>query len=86
MAYTNKELASEFWMLTKGMLQDCTIDTEEAVVLKRWLEEHGLQETFSPLLDRLVRFLADGYIDRFESKRLVDSFGSVLARLRQAES
>lgn len=83
MAYTNKELASEFWMLTKGMLQDGTIDTEEATVLKRWLEEHNQSETFRPLVDRLAGFLADGYIDRFESKRLLDSFGNVLSVLRR---
>lgn len=85
MAYTNKELASEFWMLTKGMLQDGTIDTEEATVLKRWLEEHGQSDAFRPLVDRLSAFLADGFIDRYESKRLLDSFGNVLAALRRAE-
>lgn len=83
MAYTNSELASEFWMLTKGMLQDAVIDTDEARVLKRWLEEHVPGEMFAPLIARLESFLADGYIDRFESKRLLDSFGTVLARLRQ---
>lgn len=86
MAYTNGELASEFWMLTKGMLQDASIDTEEAIVLKRWLEEHGLVETFKPLVDRLGAFLADGFIDCYESKRLLDSFGTVLAHLRKSAS
>lgn len=84
MAYTNTELASEFWMLTKGILQDATIDTEEARVLKRWLEEHAAGETFAPLVARLEDFLADGFIDRYESKRLADSFGTVLAQLRKA--
>lgn len=84
MAYTNTELASEFWMLTKGILQDGTIDTEEARVLKRWLEEHAPGETFAPLIDRLEGFLADGFIDRYESKRLTDSFGTVLAQLRKS--
>lgn len=84
MAYTNTELASEFWMLTKGILQDGTIDTEEARVLKRWLEEHVPGETFAPLIDRLEGFLADGFIDRYESKRLTDSFGTVLAQLRKS--
>ena len=84
MAYTKAELAAEFWMLTKGMLQDATIDTDEAKVLKRWLEEHQTDAEYAPLIDRLTGFLADGYIDRFESKRLLDSFGSILAQLRQA--
>lgn len=84
MAYTNTELASEFWMLTKGILQDSTIDTEEARVLKRWLEEHASGETFAPLIARLEGFLADGFIDRYESKRLTDSFGTVLAQLRKS--
>ena len=38
MAYTKAELGSEFWMLTKGILQDGTVDTDEASVIKRWLE------------------------------------------------
>ena len=41
MAYTRKELSDEFWMLTKGILQDSSVDTDEARVLKRWLEEHA---------------------------------------------
>ena len=40
MAYTKAELGAEFWMLTKGILQDATVDTDEASVIKRWLEEH----------------------------------------------
>lgn len=82
MAYTKTELAEEFWMLTKGVLQDATVDTAEAKVLKRWLEEHQEQDCFRLLIDRLDGFLADGYIDRFESKRLLDTFGAVLAQLR----
>lgn len=27
MAYSNAELGAEFWMLTKGILQDATVDT-----------------------------------------------------------
>lgn len=83
MAYTKAELAEEFWMLTKGVLQDATVDTVEAKVLKRWLEEHQEGEEFKLLISRLEGFLADGYIDRFESKRLLDTFGSVLAQLRR---
>ena len=83
MAYTKTELAAEFWMLTKGMLQDATIDTDEAKVLKRWLEEHQEGDEYKMMIDRLSGFLADGYIDRFESKRLLDSFGTILAQLRR---
>ena len=86
MAYTNAELASEFWMLTKGMLQDSSIDTDEAKVLKRWIEEHDLATTFKPLVDRLESFLADGYISRYESQSLLNTFGSVLAHLRRASA
>lgn len=82
MAYTKAELADEFWMLTKGVLQDAVVDTAEAKVLKRWLEEHQEGEEFQALIDRLAGFLSDGYIDRFESKRLQDTFGFVLAQLR----
>ena len=83
MAYTKAELASEFWMLTRGVLQDGTVDTEEAKVLKRWLEEHREGGDFQPLIDRLDTILADGYVDRFEAKRLLDTFGTVLAQLRR---
>lgn len=82
MAYTNKELANEFWMLTKGILQDSRVDTDEALVLKRWIEEHGLSDTFSLIVKRIDQFLADGFIDQFESKKLVDSFGTILSHLR----
>lgn len=82
MVYTKAEMADEFWMLTKGVLQDAVVDTAEAKVLKRWLEEHQEGGSFQLLIDRLSGFLADGYIDRFESKRLQDAFGSVLAQLR----
>ena len=37
---TRKEESDEFWMLTKGILQDTRVDAEEALVVKRWLEEH----------------------------------------------
>lgn len=82
MAYTNNELAKEFWMLTKGILQDSKVDTDEAQVLKRWIEEHGLTDTFSLIVKRLDQFLADGFIDQFESKTLLDSFGTILSHLR----
>lgn len=69
-------------MLTKGILQDGTVDTDEARVVKRWLEEHSESGDFSTLVARLDKFLVDGYIDRFESKTLIDSIGTVLRTLR----
>ena len=84
MAYTNKEKAAEFWMLTKGILQDSRVDTEEAMVIKRWLEEHQETDEFAMLIERLGKFFDDGYIDRFESKTLIDSIGTVLRTLRAA--
>lgn len=85
MAYTRKELSDEFWMLTKGILQDSSVDTDEARVLKRWLEEHAEYDDFSALIAKLDTFLTDGYIDRFESKKLLDTFGEVLRRLRTTQ-
>ena len=84
MAYNQTELAAEFWMLTKGILQDGTVDTPEARVLKRWLEEHQSAGEYQALIDRLDGFLADGYIAPYESKRLLDSFGTVLAQLKRS--
>ena len=82
MAYTRKELGAEFWMLTKGILQDGTVDTDEAGVIKRWLEEHKEGTEFDLVISRLDKFLTDGYIDRFESKQLIDTIGSILRTLR----
>jgi len=79
---TRKEESSEFWMLTKGILQDSRVDTEEAAVVKRWLEEHKRGDEFDRLIGKLDKFLVDGYIDRFESKDVIDSIGRVLALLR----
>ena len=81
MAYTKAELGAEFWMLTKGILQDATVDTDEAAVIKRWLEEHKQGAEFDLVIDRLAKFLTDGYIDRFESKTLIDTIGSILRTL-----
>ena len=81
---TRKEEASEFWMLTKGILQDSKVDTEEAMVIKRWLEEHRQSNEFDPIIAKLAKFLTDGYIDRFESKELIDSIGRILSTLRSA--
>ncbi len=82
MAYTKAELASEFWMLTKGILQDSNVDTDEALVVKRWLEEHKTGDEFDRVISRLDKFLVDGYIDRFESKDLINSLGNILRTLR----
>ena len=85
MAYTKAELGSEFWMLTKGILQDGTVDTDEASVIKRWLEEHKDGTEFDFIISRLDKFLVDGYIDRFESKQLIDTIGAILRMLRTAK-
>ena len=85
MAYTKEESAAEFWMLTKGILQDAKVDTDEAKVIKRWLEEHRTDASFDFTIKRLENFLADGYIDRFESKDLINSLGSVLRALRESK-
>jgi len=79
---TRQEESAEFWMLTKGILQDSRVDTEEAGVIKRWLEEHRRGDEFDRLIAKLDKFLQDGYIDRFESKEMIDSIGHVLAVLR----
>ena len=85
MAYTRNELGAEFWMLTKGILQDGTVDTDEAGVIKRWLEEHKEGTEFDFTIARLDKFLTDGYIDRFESKQLIDTIGTILRTLRTAK-
>lgn len=79
---TAKEKSAEFWMLTKGILQDSKVDTDEAAVIKRWLEEHRIGDEFNRTIEKLDAFLKDGYIDRYESKNMIDSIGSVLATLR----
>ena len=79
---TKKELHDEFWLLTKGILQDSRIDAEEARVLKRWLEEHSEAGDFGIAIGKMDRFLADGYVDRHESASLVTTLGNVLAQLR----
>jgi len=79
---TQKELHDEFWLLTKGVLEDSRIDTEEARVLKRWLEEHQQATEFDYAIKKLDRILEDGYVDRFESKEIIDTLGHTLAQLR----
>ena len=80
-----KEKSAEFWMLTKGILQDSRVDVDEAMVIKRWLEEHQNGDEFKRTIEKLDKFLVDGYIDRFESKNLIDSIGSVLSTLRSLQ-
>ena len=82
MAYERKELGAEFWMLTQGVLQDSSVDTDEAKVIRRWLQEHGTNGEFDLVIGKLDKFLADGYIAPYESKQLIDSLGTVLRQLR----
>ena len=80
---TKAELHDELWLLTKGILQDSRMDTTEARVVKRWLEEH-VPEEGAGMIARLDGFLADGYIDPRESARIAESLGVILRRLRTA--
>ena len=79
---TKKELHDEFWLLTKGILQDSKVDTMEAAVVKRWLEEHQTGNEFELLIGKLSKMLSDTYIDRFESKEIIDLLGYTLKQLR----
>lgn len=79
---TRDEERAEFWLLTKGILQDSVIDDEEARVVKRWLEAHQRGDEFAALISRLDSFLADGYIDPRESAAIADSIGRQLANMR----
>lgn len=81
---TRNEESKEFWMLTKGILQDTRVDTDEALVIKRWMEEHQRDGEFAHEIETLGKFLTDRYIDRFESKNLCGMIGNVLTKLRQA--
>ena len=78
---TLKEMHDEFWLLTKSVLQDSRISTDEAQVLKRWLEEHQREGEFAYVIAKLDRFLEDGIIDRFESSEVITALGHVLATL-----
>lgn len=80
---TRKELHDEFWLLTRSVLQDSKVDTNEAKVLKRWLEEHQQNGEFDALIAKLEKFLADGYVDRFESAEIVNMFGMALSQLNK---
>lgn len=78
---TRKELHDEFWLLTRGVLQDSKVDTDEAKVIRRWLVEHQRDGEFNPLVEKLAAFLEDGYVDRFESAAIVSMLGRALAQL-----
>jgi len=82
---SKKELHAEFWLLTKSVLEDSRIDTEEARVLKKWLEEHQQGGEFDFAIEKLKGILSDGYVDRFESKEIIDSLGHILSRLNVRE-
>lgn len=80
---TRKEESDEFWMLTKGILQDGRVDATEAAVIKRWLEAHQRADEFAPAIETLGKYLGDHYIDRFESKNICDTIGNTLTVLRR---
>ena len=81
---TRQEMHDEFWILTKSVLQDSRIDTNEARVIKRWLEEHRQYEqdgAFDAVIKSLARILEDNYVDRFESTETITAIGRVLKLL-----
>ena len=80
---TRKELHDEFWLMTRGILQDSKVDTDEARVIKRWLEEHQSEGEFNVLVEKLSGFLVDGYVDRFESATIINMLGRALAQLNK---
>lgn len=79
---TKEEKYAEFSLLTKGILQDSRVDTAEAQVLKRWLEEHREGDEFDFTISKLDKFLSDKYMDRFESSSIVSALGNTLKFLR----
>ena len=78
---TKQELHDEFWLLTKSVLEDSRIDTDEARVIKRWLEEHRDGNSFDFFIQKLDGFLSDGYVDRFESTSVIEALGGILRQL-----
>ena len=82
---TKQELHDEFWLLTKSVLQDSKIDVSEAMVIKRWLEEHREGNDFDFTIGKLEGFQSDGYIDRFESRAIIDALGHTLRQLRESK-
>ena len=80
---TREEEANEFWLLTLAILEDSRVETSEAKVVLRWIQEHQRADEFAPQLVKLQKFMNDGYIDRFESQDIILSISSVLRRLRE---
>lgn len=80
---TRKEERDEFWMLTQGILQDSKVETDEARVVKRWLEEHQRAGEFAYAIEKLSGQLSDNWIDRFESASIIEAIGRVLQQLRR---
>ncbi len=81
---TPQQERDEFWMLTKGLLQDSKIDTDEARVVRCWLAEHNHGDTYDFAIAKLDEQLKDGWIDRFESSAIIAAIGEVLRMLRAA--
>ena len=80
---TRKEMHDEFWLLIRGILQDSKVDTDEAKILKRWLEAHQRDGEFNPLIEKLGVILSDGYVDRFESTAIINMLGRALAQMNK---
>ena len=53
-------------------------------MLRRWLVEHQRETEFSHVIKKLDRILEDQYVDRFESKEIIDTLGHTLKLLRTA--
>lgn len=79
---TLQQERDEFWMLTKGLLQDSKIDTDEARVVRCWLAEHNHDNAYDFCIAKLDKQLADGWIDRYESTAIIDAIGQVLRSMR----
>ena len=50
-------------------------------MVKRWLEEHQSGDEFKSMIDKLSKFLSDGFIDQIESRNLIESLGYTLRAL-----
>jgi uncharacterized membrane protein YebE (DUF533 family) len=80
---TMEETRAEFWLLTKGILQDSVIDADEARVVKRWLEEHQRESEYATVIAQLDAFMSDGYIDPRESRNIADAIGRLLSGMHK---
>ena len=81
---TPQQERDEFWLLSKGILQDSKIDTDEARVIRCWLAEHNHEGAYDFAIAKLDRQLSDGWIDRYESSAIIDAIGQVLRMMREA--